>query len=73
MIRFEQNNYVVGEEDGELEVCVVVEGLSSNASLPIEVLVEVNNISTGGKNEYYLTMKTHFRYIFYVQVKMISR
>ena len=46
MIRFEQNNYVVGEEDGELEVCVVVEGLSSNASVPIEVLVEVNNIST---------------------------
>ena len=53
-------------------MCVVVEGLSSNASVPIEVLVEVNNISTGGKNEYYLTMKTHFRYIFYVQVKMIS-
>lgn len=52
-IRFEQDDYIVEESNVELEVCVVVEGLQENASLPVVVLIAAEPLTADGKHKFF--------------------
>ena len=45
--RFEQDQYFVDEMDGQLEVCVLLEGLSSTSDVTIQVMSQNNNSAEG--------------------------